>query len=317
MRRGVVRGEELNEPLDLEPRVGGGLETSPRARGGTPTAPSDHAMRLSPRCGRWSVSEVWSSSSSGTQRITSMRVRHEHESAAGPQQPVRLGHPGVRIAPDARAVLGDREVEARVRQRHALCVCLAIRGNSMPVSRWSRRAVSSCAGVTSIPTGRAPRRASHEEKYAVPHPSSTTSRPATSPRTPSSLSEPPNIAPRDVLGPPCPVRRGRPCTRRSTSSSSRDCRDVLGLRQDRRGRTARARVARSPSSPSRARCSRRARARSRPESSPERSRAGSSRPSSCGRPRSPTRRSRPGRAPAPDVMKSTSEPKNGLPLCSA
>ena len=37
-------------------------------------------------------------------------------------------------------------------------------GNSIPVSRIIRRAVSSCAGVTSTPTGRAPRFASHAEK---------------------------------------------------------------------------------------------------------------------------------------------------------
>src|SRR5439155_1859651 len=55
-------------------------------------------------------------------------------------------------------------------------------GNSIPVSRCSLRAVASCAGVGSTPTTRAPRRASQAEKYAVPQPSSTTSRPLTSPR---------------------------------------------------------------------------------------------------------------------------------------
>src|SRR5438874_4873580 len=66
-------------------------------------------------------------------------------------------------------------------------------GNSIPVSRISRRAVSSCAGVTSTPTGRAPRFASHAEKYAVPQPSSTTSRPATSPSRFSSDSSIPQM----------------------------------------------------------------------------------------------------------------------------
>src|SRR2546423_4074659 len=56
-------------------------------------------------------------------------------------------------------------------------------GNSMPVSAISRRAVASCAGVMSTPTGRAPCFASHAEKYAVPQPSSTTSSRATSPST--------------------------------------------------------------------------------------------------------------------------------------
>src|SRR5437588_5592965 len=57
-------------------------------------------------------------------------------------------------------------------------------GNSIPVSRCMRRAVSSWAGVGPTPTGRAPRFASQAEKYAVPQPSSTTSRPATSPMQP-------------------------------------------------------------------------------------------------------------------------------------
>ena len=64
-------------------------------------------------------------------------------------------------------------------------------GNEMPVFACMRRAVSSCAGVMSTPTGRAPSFASHAEKYAVPQPSSTTSSPATSPRTFSSDSSTP------------------------------------------------------------------------------------------------------------------------------
>ncbi|OLD98829.1 MAG: hypothetical protein AUG91_08245 [Actinobacteria bacterium 13_1_20CM_4_69_9] len=61
-------------------------------------------------------------------------------------------------------------------------------GNSRPVCPCMRRAVSSCAGVGSTPTTRAPRRASQAEKYAVPQPSSTMSRPSTSPRRFSSHS---------------------------------------------------------------------------------------------------------------------------------
>ena len=55
-------------------------------------------------------------------------------------------------------------------------------GKDRPCSAWSARAVSSWAGVMSTPTGRAPRRASHAETYAVPQPSSIVSRPATSGR---------------------------------------------------------------------------------------------------------------------------------------
>src|SRR5438067_124487 len=62
----------------------------------------------------------------------------------------------------------------------------SISGNSMPVSRCMRRAVANCAGVGSMPTGRAPRFAIHAEKYAVPHPSSTTSRPSSFGKTRSS-----------------------------------------------------------------------------------------------------------------------------------
>src|SRR4051812_8166135 len=67
------------------------------------------------------------------------------------------------------------------------------RGNAIPVSAIIRRAVASCAGVTSTPTGRAPRLASQAEKYAVPQPSSTTSSPLTSPRTFSSDSSIPQM----------------------------------------------------------------------------------------------------------------------------
>ncbi len=51
-------------------------------------------------------------------------------------------------------------------------------GNSTPKRSCMRRAVASCAAELSIPTGWAPRRASHAETYAVPQPSSIASRPA-------------------------------------------------------------------------------------------------------------------------------------------
>ena len=49
----------------------------------------------------------------------------------------------------------------------------------MPNRACIWRAVASCSGELSMPTGRAPRRASQAETYAVPQPSSTTSSPAT------------------------------------------------------------------------------------------------------------------------------------------
>ena len=44
------------------------------------------------------------------------RVAQEHEPAARPQEPRRLGDPAVRVDPDRRAVLREHEVGARVRQ---------------------------------------------------------------------------------------------------------------------------------------------------------------------------------------------------------
>ena len=47
-------------------------------------------------------------------------VAEEPQPTAGAQEPKRLGDPEVRVAPDARAVLRDREVEALVRKRNVL-----------------------------------------------------------------------------------------------------------------------------------------------------------------------------------------------------
>src|SRR4029078_6832704 len=48
------------------------------------------------------------------------RVAEEPEASSGPEQAVCLGQPAVRVAPDARAVLRDREVEALRRERGVL-----------------------------------------------------------------------------------------------------------------------------------------------------------------------------------------------------
>ena len=86
----------------------------------------------------------------------------------------------------------------------------------------TRRAVSSCAGVTSTPTGRAPRLASQAEKYAVPQPSSTTSSPTTSPRIGDVVLAHAEDAPGDLSSPHA-ARPSRRCTRRSSSSRARGC----------------------------------------------------------------------------------------------
>ena len=53
-------------------------------------------------------------------------------------------------------------------------------GNHSLCSSWNCRAIRSCPGVGSTPTGMAPRRASQADTYAVPHPSSTVLVPLTS-----------------------------------------------------------------------------------------------------------------------------------------
>jgi hypothetical protein len=111
-------------------------------------------------------------------------VAEEDQPAAGAQQPRRLRDPPVRVGPDRGAVLREGEVERRVRKRDALADTLEQRElePELPLQLARRRQLR---GVGSTPTGRAPRLASQAEKYAVPQPSSTTSRPATSPITPS------------------------------------------------------------------------------------------------------------------------------------
>ena len=114
-------------------------------------------------------------------------VAEEPEPPARAKEPMRLGNPAIRIAPDARPVLGDREIEALRGQRNVLRtrldeweldpeLLLASAGRL----ELSRRHVD--------PDGRAPRFASQAETYAVPQPSSTTSSPSTSPSVSSGAS---------------------------------------------------------------------------------------------------------------------------------
>ena len=87
----------------------------------------------------------------------------------------------------------------------------------------SPRAVSSCACELSMPTGRAPRRASHAETYAVPQPSSIASRPSrSSGQHPQlRLGHAPD-APRRLRRSPLPCGPS-PRTRRPTRPTARGC----------------------------------------------------------------------------------------------
>ena len=190
-------------------------------------------------------------------------------------------------------------------------------GNSTPVSRCSRRAVSSCAGVGSTPTTRAPRRASQAEKYAVPQPSSTMSSPSTSPEDVQlRLGRLPR-APGDVLLRPRALGGGV----RVVGVLLRPVRDVL-LERSRVGQTssssvnhsAISRAADSGESEPCTRLSGIANGEVAADRTVAARRRDSSRRSSCAASRSRPRPRRRARASAPEVMKSTSSPKNGFSL---
>src|SRR5512145_743084 len=60
-------------------------------------------------------------------------VREKDEPAVRAKEPRRLRHPSLRIAPQARAVLGDREVEGRVRKRYLFGAGLDQRELDLPL----------------------------------------------------------------------------------------------------------------------------------------------------------------------------------------
>ena len=74
------------------------------------------------------------------------RVAQEDELAARPEQPRRLRDPAVGVAPDRRAVLGERDVERRIRQRHVLRVRLEQRELDARSPAAARRAVVELCG---------------------------------------------------------------------------------------------------------------------------------------------------------------------------
>ena len=58
----------------------------------------------------------------GRAQVQDRSVDQKSEPAAGSQQACRLGNPAIGVGPDARTVLGDREIEARVGKRDGLGV---------------------------------------------------------------------------------------------------------------------------------------------------------------------------------------------------
>ena len=132
--------------------------------------------------------------------------------AARPQQPRRLGDPAVGIGPDARAVLGDRQVEGGVGKRNVLCgaprragtrararpACAArsragrASGRRRPRARRGGRATRTCRPCRS----RARRRPCRRRPGALP------ARPRRRPRRPRRSDRWPSFA--------RPTRRSRP-----------------------------------------------------------------------------------------------------------
>ena len=135
---------------------------SPWPRWNSTELSSGHSNRCMPKYGRSSRSVAGRPSSSGMVEHHQHRVDQEDQLPAGAQQAGRFGDPGVRIAPDAGAVLGDRQVEAGVGERRLLGVGLQYR-EPQPETVLQLTGGPSWADELSRPTGRAPRRASHAE----------------------------------------------------------------------------------------------------------------------------------------------------------
>src|SRR4051794_10283317 len=141
-----------------------------------------HATRYIPNCGRSSRSAA-TPGPSGKQSVMSTEFVRKTSRPPGRSS---LAASGIHLAGSAQSDAPYSE-NARSKDESGSGTSSAgasTSGNSSPVCACMRRAVSSCAGVGSTPTGRAPCFASRAEKYAVPQPSSTTSRPSTSPSTP-------------------------------------------------------------------------------------------------------------------------------------
>ena len=119
VRRRACGRVQLDQVLDLEPRVPQRPEHVAVTEVELDAAVRPSAMLCIPRCARWSVSEVPSGSSSA-HRITSGLLHRNTSRPPGRSSRYASGSQHVRVAPDARAVLGEREVEALVGKRDGL-----------------------------------------------------------------------------------------------------------------------------------------------------------------------------------------------------
>ena len=121
-RGGAGPGRSSRRSSTSKPQRRSSRIMSPWPRWNSTESSSGHSNRCMPKYGRSSRSVAGRPSSSGMVSISSTRVDQEDQLPAGTQQPRRLGDPGVRVAPDAGAVLADRQVEAGVGERRPLGV---------------------------------------------------------------------------------------------------------------------------------------------------------------------------------------------------
>ena len=159
------------------------------------------------------------SRASPASNLEGRRVAHRVGAAAPPRVSIGTGLPRARLRIPSGRGRTRRRAAARPR------ALASTSGNSMPVllhaSSRSRE-----LGRRGHPLRRAghPLSARRAEKYAVPHPSSTTSSPATSPRTQTSSSQHAEDPPPDsAVGPALAGGTPHPCTPRWSSSRPRGC----------------------------------------------------------------------------------------------
>ena len=226
----------------------------------------------------------------------------EDEPSTGAEQPVRLGDPAIRVAPDARAVLREREVEARIGKpgRHGVCLDAAETRDPSPpdsVEPWRVEPAYVDADGSARRAAPARPRSSRCRIRARRRPDRRRRR-----EPPRSRSGTPHMPQLDLLLGPVRRRLRVVYSAFAFVQSSRfaraSCdRSAMGLDQAVGEEQLELASSRSPASRSRARRSRRGGWPGRPGSSRVRRPSGASSPSARGHPRSRPHRGRRARAP--------------------
>jgi len=117
-KRGCVPWAQLDEPLDHEPVTVQELDPVPVCQ-----VKLDHTVGVLPHRAREVVAhEPIARTLSALRRAGHEKgaVRHVDEPSPRPEEAISLSQPAVRLAPEARPVLGDRQIEAVGVVRHVL-----------------------------------------------------------------------------------------------------------------------------------------------------------------------------------------------------